>query len=475
MPILHTVYFRLREDDDVEAKIPGCVALFNEHKGITASVVKGKFAAVCGLAAPTDAVFTHVEVLVADSHEALHAYLHGDAHLNVWIPLIKPNLEDIVVFDHDLPTPFTGVAGSQALSLLLKLRVDAEQEALASSAAMQLSLLIAGVSNVYFAPHGGGGLDKAALIDKLDWPDKSQGFTHCLTIVATGAAAIERLLRSTELKNWLTGLTPQGHAAMVSPLEPSHEVAYPIYRDLAAKHVLITGGAQGIGLAVSRAFFMQGAAVTVLDRDEGALARLRLEMASAHTYCVDVTDENAFCETLRAVRETRPTCDVLIGNAGADPRYEGLNMSLAEWEGLFRLNVSHYFLLCREMVPHMVEAGGGSIILTSSHLAWVAKPKCIAYNCTKAANIGLVRSLAEAFGDGLIRANSVAPGWTLTDRQKASVGTPADFEDCRLNSQALPLSLTPELLAQNYLYLGSSASACLQRQTLVCDMGQAKL
>ena len=286
MPILHTVYFRLREDDDVEARIPECVALFNEHKGITASVVKGKFAAVCGLAAPTDAVFTHVEVLVADSHEALHAYLHGDAHLNVWIPLIKPNLEDIVVFDHDLPTPFTGVAGSQALSLLLKLRVDAEQEALASSAAMQLSLLIAGVSNVYFAPHGGGGLDKAALIDKLDWPDKSQGvtctctqltqpphlilplcppspppsplplppgFTHCLTIVATGAAAIERLLHSTELKNWLTGLTPQGHAAMVSPLEPSHEVAYPIYRDLAAKHVLITGGAQGIGLAVSRA------------------------------------------------------------------------------------------------------------------------------------------------------------------------------------------------------------------------------
>ena len=143
--------------------------------------MKGKFAAVCGLAAPTDAVFTHVEVLVADSHEALHAYLHGDAHLNVWIPLIKPNLEDIVVFDHDLPTPFTGVAGSQALSLLLKLRVDAEQEALASSAAMQLSLLIAGVSNVYFAPHGGGGLGKAALIDKLDWPDKSQGVTCTCT------------------------------------------------------------------------------------------------------------------------------------------------------------------------------------------------------------------------------------------------------------------------------------------------------
>ena len=65
MPILHTVYFRLRDDDgDVEARIPECVALFNEHKGITASVVKGTYhAAVCGLAAPANAVFTHVEVL----------------------------------------------------------------------------------------------------------------------------------------------------------------------------------------------------------------------------------------------------------------------------------------------------------------------------------------------------------------------------------------------------------------------------
>ena len=175
MQILHTVYLGLREDDNVEARIPECVALLNEQKGITASVPF----TTAGAASPQTAAY--VVVLVADSHEALHAYLHGDAHLNVWIPLIKPNLEEIVVFDHDLPTPFTGVAGSQALSLLLKLRVDAEQEASASSAAMQLSLLIAGVSNVYFAPHGGDGLGKATLIDKLEWPDKSQGVTCTCT------------------------------------------------------------------------------------------------------------------------------------------------------------------------------------------------------------------------------------------------------------------------------------------------------
>ena len=177
MPILHTVYFRLRDDDALEAKIPECVSLFNELKGIKASVVKGVYqASVCGLAAPAGAVFTHVALLVADSHEALHAYLHGDAHLKVWIPLIKPHLEDIVVFDNDLATPFTGIAGSHALSLLLKLSPqNAEQEAETTSAAMQFPLAIAGLSSVHFAPHGGGGLDKAALIEKLEWPDKAQG------------------------------------------------------------------------------------------------------------------------------------------------------------------------------------------------------------------------------------------------------------------------------------------------------------
>lgn len=150
-------------------------------------------------------------------------------------------------------------------------------------------------------------------------------------------------------------------------------------------------------------------------------------------------------------------------------------MTGKQWNDLFQLNVTHYFILCREMVPAMIENGGGSVILTSSHLAWIAKPKCIAYNATKAADIALVRSIGEAFGSKMIRCNSVAPGWTMTERQMASVGTSQEFEHCRLESQTLPVSLTPELLANNYLFLASDASVCLQRQTLVCDMGQTKL
>mmetsp|Transcript_28184 Transcript_28184/g.39650 ORF Transcript_28184/g.39650 Transcript_28184/m.39650 type:complete len:262 (+) Transcript_28184:82-867(+) len=249
----------------------------------------------------------------------------------------------------------------------------------------------------------------------------------------------------------------------------------PIYPDLKGKHVVITGGAGGIGLAVSRAFAQQGSNLTIIDRDSSSLEKVKAELANVHTVEVDVCDEKAFCEALTQIKETQGPAHVLIGNAGADPRYDGLNMTEDQWNGLFQLNVTHYFLLCREMIPSMVENGGGSVILTSSHLAWVAKPHCIAYNATKAANIGLVRGLAEAFGKDSIRCNSVAPGWTMTERQIASVAGEGDFEDCRLNSQSLPVSLTPELLAQNYTFLGSDASICLQRQTLICDMGQAKI
>ena len=325
-------------------------------------------------------------------------------------------------------------------------------------------------------------MGKAELLETVNWPDKSQGRTHCLTVVANDAAALQRLLTSDAASEWLTTLKPKLNVptlSLITPLGSLHarplRGPHPTYSDLKGKHVLITGGAAGIGLGVVRAFVAQGSFLTVIDKDPVALRRLEAEIPMVHVVEVDVCDEPAFVNALAKIKSQRPGVDVLIGNAGADPRYEGLDMTVDQWNRLFQLNVTHYFVLCREIVPQMIARGGGAIILTSSHLAWVAKPKCIAYNATKAANIALVRSIAEAYGKDMIRCNSVAPGWTMTERQMASVANAGDFEDCRVNSQSYPVSLTPELLANNYLYLASDASICLQRQTLVCDMGQAKL
>lgn len=122
----------------------------------------------------------------------------------------------------------------------------------------------------------------------------------------------------------------------------------------------------------------------------------------------------------------------------------------------------------------MIEAGGGSIIMTSSHVVWVAKPEMIAYNSTKAAIIGMVRSLAQAVGKHHIRVNAVAPGWIMTERQLSQWITPEAKHKNLHEQQAIPIELTPDDLTGTYLFLASNTSRAITRQTLIIDGGFAQ-
>ena len=252
-----------------------------------------------------------------------------------------------------------------------------------------------------------------------------------------------------------------------------------IYPDLQGSTVLITGGAAGIGAALCRAFVRQGSRVISLDRDEQGHQTLSRECedgpGSLVGLTVDLSDAAALVRTLEHVRHAYPDLKVVIANAGSDPRYEGLTMEEQQWNDLFQINVTHAFLLCRELLPQLVSQGGGSVILTTSHTAWIAKPDLIAYNTTKAALIGLTRSLAEAYGRHGIRVNAVAPGWTMTERQLRQWVTPEAIEETVQRLQALPITLTPELMAEPFLFLASQASLTLTRQVLIADAGQTKI
>jgi len=253
-----------------------------------------------------------------------------------------------------------------------------------------------------------------------------------------------------------------------------------VYPDLEGRHVLITGASNGIGAALCLAFARQGCRVTMLDRDveagERVLAECRAHTENLRLFPVDLTNMPALCSALAEVTDELPPVDVLIANAGYDPRYEALDMSDQEWTDLFQLNVAHYFTTCRELMPSMIEAGReASIIMTTSHTAWLGKPDLIAYNSTKAAVVGLARSLAEAVGRHGIRVNAVAPGWTMTERQLEQWVTPEARRETVEQLQALPLELKPADLVGTYLFLASRSSRALTRQTIVADAGQAKL
>ncbi|MDJ0719157.1 MAG: SDR family oxidoreductase [Prochloraceae cyanobacterium] len=251
----------------------------------------------------------------------------------------------------------------------------------------------------------------------------------------------------------------------------------PIYRDLKNKHVLITGGSNGIGETLTKAFARQCAEITILDRDYQKGLAIAKECqqypCQVNVYGLDLTDSQALVETLTKIRKEKPVVNVLINNAGYDPRYELLEMSEKDWNDLFQLNVVHYFLTCRELLPDIINAGGGSIIMTSSHLVWIAKPNTIAYNATKAAIVGMVRSLAEAVGKHNIRVNAVAPGWIMTERQLEQWVTPEAKHKTVHQLQCLPLELTPDELVGTYLFLASDTSRAITRQTIVVDAGYA--
>ena len=270
---------------------------------------------------------------------------------------------------------------------------------------------------------------------------------------------------------------PRRHHALSSDL--SEAFPTPIYPDLRGRHVLITGGSNGIGAALCQAFARQGAILTMLDRDvergEEVMAACRDLTEDATLFPVDLTVLPALATTLQEIVRSRPVVDVLIVNAGYDPRHDGLNMTDAAWHDLFQLNVAHYFVTCRELLPSMQAAGREpSIIMTASHTVWLAKPDLVAYNSTKAAIVGLTRSLAEAAGPHGVRVNAVAPGWTMTERQLAQWVTPEAKAQTIHHEQALPLEITPEALAGTYLFLASRSSRPLTRQVLVADAGQSK-
>ncbi len=253
---------------------------------------------------------------------------------------------------------------------------------------------------------------------------------------------------------------------------------HPIYPDLKNKHVLITGGCNGIGEALTRAFAQQGSNVTILDKDhkKGLIVAQECERLEGNVsfYSVDLTNTLALTEILGEIRKEKKVVDVLINNAGYDPRYPLLEMSEKQWNDLFQLNVVHYFVTCRELLPDMIKASQGSIIMTSSHVVWVAKPEMIAYNATKAAIVGMVRGLAEAVGKHHIRVNAVAPGWTMTERQIEQLVTPEAKQKNLYEQQSIPIEITPDDLVGTYLFLASDTSKVITRQTIVVDAGYAQ-
>lgn len=171
------------------------------------------------------------------------------------------------------------------------------------------------------------------------------------------------------------------------------------------KRALVTAAAQGIGEATARAFAAEGAEVFATDINEDKLGELS-SVPGIATRVLDATDGAAIT---RLVAELDPF-DVLFNCAGFVHHGSAVDCTDDEWDMAFDLNVKSMFRLCRAVIPGMITRGGGSIINMSSIVANRGLPNRFAYGASKAAVVGLTRSIAADFIGNQIRCNAICPG-----------------------------------------------------------------
>jgi 2-keto-3-deoxy-L-fuconate dehydrogenase len=189
------------------------------------------------------------------------------------------------------------------------------------------------------------------------------------------------------------------------------------------KSALVTAAGQGIGRAVALAFAREGASVLATDINEQALATLSAEHESIEVQRLDVTDSDAVAR-LASGR----AFNVVFNCAGVVHPGTILDCLPEQWELAWRLNVGGTMNVCRALLPSMIAGGGGSIINMSSVASSIkAVPNRFAYSTTKAAVIGLTKSVAIDFLNMGIRCNAICPG---------TVDTPSLVERIEAQAQA---------------------------------------
>ncbi|MFC0250639.1 SDR family NAD(P)-dependent oxidoreductase [Massilia consociata] len=251
-----------------------------------------------------------------------------------------------------------------------------------------------------------------------------------------------------------------------------HRASFPSLR---GKRVFVTGGGTGIGEAIVKAFVEQGAVVAFVDIAREASETLCASLANAghiapvFRYC-DITDIPALQRTMAELAEQLGDFDVLVNNAANDQRHDIADVSLDYWNERIAINQRPMFFTAQAVLPGMKKKGGGSIINFSS-MSWHAKGAGYpVYATTKAAVIGLTRSLARDLGPFGVRVNTVTPGWVMTQRQIDLWVDEAAEREIK-QAQCLPGKLMPDDIAAMVLFLGADDSRMCTAQDFVVDAG----
>lgn len=241
---------------------------------------------------------------------------------------------------------------------------------------------------------------------------------------------------------------------------------------LAGKTALVTAAGQGIGRATALAFAAEGARVIATNLDTESFRELARTHPELETRVLDATDAAAIADL--ASGYDGPV-DVLFNAVGMVHDGTILECDEAAWERTFAVNVTSMYRLCRTFLPRMVAAGKGSIVNIASVASSVkGVPRRFAYGASKAAVIGLTKSIAADFVTTGVRCNAICPGTIDTPSLQERMAAGGDYEAARaafVARQPMGRLGTPEEIAALAVHLASDESAFTTGSIFIADGG----
>lgn len=242
------------------------------------------------------------------------------------------------------------------------------------------------------------------------------------------------------------------------------------------KVIVVAGGATGIGAAAARQLVSGGAKVVVGDINEtGGQATVRAIGGDARFVAFDISDEDSVVQLIETAVGAFGRLDGLFSNA-ADLRTEVLSkdtdivsMDAATWQHTLNVDLSGFFYTARHAIPHLLEAGGGSIVATSSAAAFAGDRVRPAYSTAKAGVNAIVRHISSKWGKKGIRCNAVAPGVVLSEEQRA--GVPDEHLKTYLAMHRLDRLGVPDDIAATVAFLFSDEANWITGQVISVDGG----
>ena len=248
-------------------------------------------------------------------------------------------------------------------------------------------------------------------------------------------------------------------------------------------HVLITGGAQGVGLAVAERFLAAGAKITITGRNEERLAEAKQALGiagSVLTVAADVSDEAAVADLFEKAEAAHGPVNVLVNNAGISGSAPLARMSVEHFDDMMGVNARGVFLCSRAAAGPMAKNGGGRIINIASTAGLKGYAYVAAYVASKHAAVGLTRALAQETAKKSVTVNALCPGFTETPLLAESIDTimkttgrsEAEARKSLARSNPQGRFIQPEEVAASALYLCGDDAHGITGQALSISGGE---